>query len=307
MFFFKQHGRTRTMFLRISLWLCLLILPASAQATVFATLEPGWHRTHLFWAIGPATNFPISELSFDSHGPAAIGRLTWIAPEHGWLIQGQIRGAYHLDGDVTDEDFLFPNHTGLFSRSESRIDGHLGFSLDLDAGWRFWKSSRVWGYFMGGFFFDQQRFRITDGVQVVPDSGAFAGLNSDYRARWYGPSVGLRLLGLLRPLPFHLELQGRYYPHTIYRGRGLWNLRTDFAQSPSFEHEATGHGGILQLHLRWPFHPQAGLQVGWTAVFLRADEGTDRTFFADGTQDTTGLLEVSQDQHVFAVGLLYRF
>ena len=110
----------------------------------------------------------------------------------------------------------------------------------------------------------------------------------------------------LNPIPLFLFLEGRYWPIIVYRGKGNWNLRTDFEQSPSFTHkDDNGYGGDVTATLRYLLTNHWILEGGWTGRFLRTSNGTDRTFFSNGTQSTIPLLHVSQDTHWFRVGLQY--
>ncbi len=147
---------------------------------------------------------------------------------------------------------------------------------------------------------------MVNGNQVVWDStnaallgfrgsvplGPFAGLNSSYDAEWYGPWLGADIF---------LDLQAggalfvRLEAHWVnYFAQADWNLRGDLAHPVSFEHEADGQGGVLEL--------------GWQNVFSRTywawgvsivaqswstDSGIARIFDSDGSADATRLNEVN--------------
>ena len=287
--------------------LAFLSLPALGFGAVTTSLSSGIALDRLEWTIGPSSSFPISELEFESTIWQSTFNAQWAHDTTPWFVEGSAGFGYVFSGSVVDSDFALPNKNGLFSRSDSDIDGHNSLLFSVEGGYRIWTTERWVFSLISGFTWTQVRYQITNGTQKVPPGGAdLSGLNSEYRARWYGPTVGFRWNTNLDPLPLFLFLEGRFWPVIQYSGKGTWNLRTDFEQDPSFTHkDDNGYGGDVTAILRYPFTAHWTLEGGWTGRFLRTSKGTDRTFFSNGTQGTISLLKVSQDTHWFRLGIRY--
>ncbi len=284
-----------------------LYIPGQAYAAVTTTLSSGIAIDKLKWTIGPSSSFPISELKFDSTSWQSSFHVQWGHDTSPWFLEGMVGFGSVFSGSVEDSDYSLPHKEGLVSRSESDINGHHSLFFSIDGGYRIWTTDRWVVTLITGFSWTQVRYHIEDGKQTVPSGGAdLSGLNSEYRARWYGPTIGFRWRTDLRPIPLFLFLEGRYWPVIEYRGKGTWNLRSDFEQDPSFTHkDDTGYGGDVTATLRYPVTNHWMLEGGWTGRFLRTSDGRDRTFFSNGTQGTIPLLRVSQDTHWFRFGLQY--
>jgi len=285
----------------------LLYVPVPGYGAVTTSVSSGIALDTLEWTIGPSSSFPISELVFETTSWQNSFNVQWVNHSNKWFLEGTAGFGYVFSGSVVDRDFSLPRKQGEFSRSESEINGHNSLLFLLDGGYRIWTTDRWVVSLITGFTWTQVRYQFEDGDQIIPPGGAnLSNLNSEYRARWYGPTVGFRWTTDLKPLPLFLFLEGRYWPIIEYRGKGNWNLRSDFDQNPSFTHkDDNGYGGDVTATLRYPFTAHWTLEGGWTGRFLRTSDGTDRTFFSDGTDGTIPLLDVSQDTHWFRLGLRY--
>jgi hypothetical protein len=83
-----------------------------------------------------------------------------------------------------------------------------------------------------------------------------------------------------------------------YLGEGVWNLRDDFEKDPSFRHEAdNGISTFTELGLVYQPIRYISLGVGYQFLFFGAWNGTDTTFFSDGTEASTPLDEVQSYRH----------
>lgn len=285
----------------------LLGLPVSGLAEVTTSASSGLAFDTLEWTIGPSSSFPISQLVFESSSWQSALNLQWADDTSPWFVEGTAGMGWVYSGQVVDSDFSLPHQQGVFSRSVSEVNGHNSLSFSLESGYRMWTTERAVMSLTTGFTWTQIRFQIQNGDQIVPPAGVdLSGLNSEYRARWYGPTVGIRLSTDLKPIPLFLHVEGHYWPVVWYRGQGAWNLRTDFEQTPSFTHkDDNGYGGDVTATLRYPVTTKWMVEAGWTGRFLRTSNGTDRTFFSNGTQGTIPLLHVSQDTHWYHIGLRY--
>ncbi len=285
----------------------LLCLAAPSYAAVTTTVSSGIALDRLEWTIGSSSSFPISELVFEATIWQTTFNTQWSSDSSRWFVEGTAGFGSVLSGSVVDSDFSFPNMKGLSSRSESDIDGHNSLLFSVESGYRIWITDRWVVSIVSGFTWSQVRYQIKNGEQTFPSGGSdLSSLNSEYRARWYGPNIGFRWNTDLRPLPLFFFLEGRFWPIIQYSGKGTWNLRNDFEQDPSFTHkDDNGYGGDVTATLRYPITNHWIIEGGWTGRFLRTSNGTDRTFFSNGTESTIPLLDVSQDTHWFRLGLQY--
>jgi len=285
-----------------------LLFVSVAQGEIKTALKSGPQLDHLEWTIGSDPSFILSELIFDSMSIHTEGSITWYDPVHPWLLEGRAGFGQVLSGSVIDTDYLSPGRANLFSESESDLDGHNNLNFEIDLGYRTGLTDRFLSYWLVGFAWSQTRYQIVNGLQTkdpfnLTVLGPFSGLNSEYRAKWYGPTMGFNVITSLHPWPFLLQFDARYWPYLWYEGKGVWNLRSDFMQDPSFIHEATGYGGDVQVRLRHFLSKSCSVELGYSGMYLRASEGTDTTFFSNGTVSTIPLLNVSQNSHFFHVGL----
>jgi hypothetical protein len=254
------------------------------------------------------SDLEILQLEFD---------LTRIFPNK-LVLKGEIAYGFIFDGDNQDSDYFGDNRTAEFSRSNNDTgDGH---TTDASIGL---------GYFIPivpdtvmlipliGYSFHLQRLEITDGVQTIatppltPNLGPFAGLDSSYDADWYGPwgglELNLRIDNKERDSLAHKFILSFEYHWVDYDAEANWNLRTDLDHPKSFEHEADGSGIIIMAGYNYFFKPQLSLNVIYKYQEWETDPGTDRIFFADGTQAVTRLNEVNWESSAFMVGITRRF
>ena len=205
----------------------------------------------------------------------------------------------------------------LFSRSESDADGDVEY-LALDvflllhplrgrmAGWGTGRAKpphlATLEFFVGWFRYED-RIDITNGVQVIPPSGPFSGLDSEYDFQWWGFRSGLKYEWdfIRRPSRFLYALGvkawGAYLWAVDYEGEGIWNLRTDLAQDPSFRHDADGDGFEGQIGLFYSPFKHFKVELAYRILSLSAEDGTDKTFFSDGTIGEADLDKVRSRRH----------
>ncbi|MBI1920433.1 MAG: TonB-dependent receptor [Geobacter sp.] len=211
-----------------------------------------------------------------------------------------------LSGENQDSDYNGNDRTLEYSRSNN--DGGGGNVWDVTGGVGL-KTSFGNGVFsvapLAGFSYREQNLRIRDGYQTIPATGSFSGLDSTYETKWYGPWGGLDLEVLpSRSLRFH----GTFEYHWVdYEGVGNWNLRTDFDHPKSFEHLANGYGIITKagadfaINRNWLITTDFGYQY-WTT-----DDGTDQTFFSNGTTSVTRFNGANLKSYSVMAGVTYRF
>lgn len=221
-------------------------------------------------------------------------------------LRGSFRYSWIYSGANQDSDYSGNNRTQEYSRSNNNSDsgsvwdasGGLGFVL-LDG-----------PFFIapvGGFSYHKQNLTITDGFQTIPATGPFAGLNSTYEARWFGPWAGLDLW-YTRPRSRSFTLSMSLEYHVLwYRAEADWNLRSDFSHPKSFEHWATGNGILLTIDSVHRLKSGISINYGIDVRAFMVHNGTDRVYFSSGAISDTKLNEVNWTSSSIYLGLGYAF
>ena len=230
------------------------------------------------------------------------------------VIEGLAKYAEIYKGDVQDSDYSGDNRTAEFSRSNNKSDeknamdfsGGIGYRVNLDNNPQILPEfDQLWLTALAGYAYDSMHLKMTDGLQTIPATGVFNGLDSTYIPRWKGPWVGLQLGGEKKRISGFLRVE---YHFVDYYAKADWNLRADFQHPKSFEHIADGGQALVfelegnyRLNERWSLNANAGIQ-NW-----RMEDGLDRTFFSDGTILTTKLNEVEWKSYALMLGATYAF
>lgn len=233
-----------------------------------------------------------------------------------------LTGRYGLvyEGTFQDSDYAGDNRTGEFSRAVGRIDedssvynisGEAGitFSASLSPRDKLGISPSV------GVSRSAQKFAINNANQVYSGGvgylGPISGLDSSYENIWEGPFIGLELryertTDAGRPyLAFWTK---GTYQWVDYSGEGVWNLRADFAQTPSFRHNAEGKGIDWRIGTDFSFDEQGYFTFEYLHRKKVADkDGTDVTYFSNGTIQVTRLNEAKWTEDSFMLTYSYKF
>jgi hypothetical protein len=197
----------------------------------------------------------------------------------GYYFRGSGHFGRVLAGENQDSDYAGDNRTLEFSRSINDIDGSnvWGFKLGVGKEIPFGAKQQKRIIPLIGYSYQVQDMRMTDGNQVVPNSGAFPGLNSSYETTWAGLWVGA---DLQFDLSGGAQLQASFEAHwPQFDAQANWNLRDDFTHPVSYEHEADAKGYVLALDWRKPL--LAGRWVMGLSLdyeIWRTEAGKDTTY-----------------------------
>ncbi len=258
-----------------------------------------------------------SELRFRHiNGPVTIIHASGaLGPE--WRLDASIGFGTISGGRGTDTDRDYPSAGGVivFSESTQDIAGDISrYAIDLSYRKTYPDRNRSPWAVMLGFLHYEDSLAITNGVQTIskpgwwwdpysnPPLGPFSGLHSTYDFSWsvvkvgasyqYSSSSGVSLSGALSA-----------YPFVNYQGEGYWNLR-----GMTFTHKATtGFGYEAVFEIEFPLTDTAELSAGYRYFHLKAENGTDTTYFSGvyGGAANLDFAEVTR-QGAYA-GLLFRF
>jgi len=287
------------------------------------TFNTGYRQDSLDWSIAGDTS---------GNNPNILSELTWTDLEifqiegglerrfrRNFILGGTLAYGLIFDGKVQDSDYLGDNRTMEFSRSNNSADDGDTWDLSVEFGYEFLFGSGTFGLTpLVGYSYHLQKLKMTNGVQTVSEYGfpvpigPFPGLNSSYDARWHGPWTGLdfdiRVFRKKSAMPRHgFKFGFEYHFYADYYAEADWNLRSDFEHPKSFEHEADGSGVILTGAYNFYFDSRWSLDLNGKYQKWQTDPGTDRVFFADGTQVETRLNEVNWESYSVLLGVTCRF
>lgn len=286
---------------------------AYAKEVSTVTVTGGTRVDNLDWNIAgtsPFLNYVniLSELSWSDLEIYNLKVQARTLIDNNYYLRGYADYGVITDGTNQDSDYRGNDRTLEYSRSNNSADEGSVWDISIGMGLQNRVKLRGKGVLfvnpVVGLSYHKQNLVITNGFQTIPPTGPFGGLNSTYEARWRGPWAGVDLsynydkLTLYGTLEYHLA---------FFRAEADWNLRTDFAHPKSFEHWANGSGvvasfgGDLAMDKNWSVSVNLDIQ-DWSA-----EDGTDRTYFSDGTSSDTPLNEVNWESRAVMVGLNYKF
>lgn len=234
---------------------------------------------------------------YEIHGGARQGR--------GAILFGYGFGSMR-DGIYRDSDYLRNDRQGIFSLSTGSADGAL-YYWNIDYAYRLIADEpeqKFKGRYLDvliGFQKWHEEVRMTKGVQEFGGTlGPFSGLNSTYTFDWMNYRIGLEV-GLPVISRFLFKGKAILIPYNQYDGRGIWNLRTDFKQTPSFEHKASGgYGADAEASLVFRIYDSLTAELGYRYWYVKSGKGTDITYFSNGSVGITQFNEaVSARQGAF--------
>ena len=281
-------------------------------------IEGGYRVDNLVWNIagdisGCCPNI-LSELTWDDLYSYQLKSKAKMVFNDALVVDGVADYGFILDGDNQDSDYLGNDRTLEFSRSNNNAeDGNvLDFTGGLGYRFHFWGSDaqssfavdEAWVTPLGGYSYHEQNLTITDGLQTIPPTGSFPGLNSSYETEWKGPWVGFEVDGRIEKVRAMFRFE---YHWADYLAEANWNLRDDFAHPKSFEHIADGTGVVFTFQGAYDINDHWSISLTGDIQDWETDPGIDRTFFSDGTVIDTRLNVVEWNSFDVMFGTTYRF
>lgn len=224
----------------------------------------------------------------------------------------------NLTGEGIDSDYLYG---GLYYQSRFDISGDRSFwSADLQTTFSFSPPSRWVIKPFIGWQHSEEKLTMTNGQWTVLDGWGTSlpifGLNSSYNFSWNALRMGVKGEMDFGPPrqpginPFRLKTQLALFPYIQYEGQGVWNLRDDFRQDPSFSHEANNFGALgLDGVVSLVYRPLKALEIegGARITYFYVKDGTDTTYFSDNYVAQVDLDEVKTFQAGLFLKITGRF
>ncbi|MBI5197849.1 MAG: hypothetical protein HZA19_04480 [Nitrospirae bacterium] len=288
----------------------------AAEGVVFQIGERTWFNTGTIeWNIGGPGGAPniLSELKFQDidYTAAEVHGSFDLHSRHLWFFALGLGGV--RDGRFIDNDYNGNDRTDLYSSMEGRVDGTRMQYIQADYALRFSgfaKRGSQWNRFADlviGYRLNEEKMAMTDGYQTLGTAGPVWGLNSSYRFQWESYGMGVRG-GFSTAERWSIEGGVFVIPWTRYRGEGVWNLRTDMKQNPSFKHESDdGWGEQVDVTVSYKLGDRVAFEAGYRYLEMVAKKGVDTTFGSDGTVITIPLNEVMGRKNGVFFGIRYAF
>lgn len=230
----------------------------------------GYRQDSLNWSIAGPNNVPnvLSELKWKDLRIWQIeGYAKFVSCNHIYL-RGKADYGRIFHGKNRDSDYEGNHRTFEFSRADCKAGKGEVFDFSGGAGYQLtYCFDTIKVAPLIGYSYHEQHLRMYEGFQSVDliepiFIGPFEGLHSNYRAKWYGPWVGVDLdyefscnWTLFGSLEYHLAQ---------FRGTGHWNLRDDFLddfkQTANWAHGGLISAGVCYDYCNWDFGILASYQ-----------------------------------------------
>lgn len=278
------------------------------NGTIKIDARTGYRRDSLEWNIagniyGQNPNI-LSELEFTDIEIYQAG-IEINAMLNRFYSRGSVFVGTIVDGTGMDSDYTYDNRHGLWSRSQFKIKDNNVYDLDLGVGYELtFFYNKFTAVPLIGLSYHKQNLRFTDGVQIIPDSGPFPGLNSTYKTEWKSWWLGIDMCYKISNIHLMSSLE---YHRADYEASADWNLIDDFQHPVSFIHTADGDGIVIDLGINYI------LSGNWSAGFnycyysWSTDAGYDTVFLATGQAAVSRLNEVKWESRSFNLSISYKF
>lgn len=279
---------------------------ASAEAETSLKISEGFRVDNLNWSIASPSGSPniLSELTWTDLMIIQTKVDGKLILANSFYIRGALGYGVIISGENQDSDYAGNDRTLEFSRSYT--DTNDGNVLDASMGFGYqFKLKKFTITPLVGYSYHEQNLIMTNGVQTIPATGPFPGLNSTYDTQWKGPWAGIDMSFNMTE---ELTLSGVFEYHKAnYEAVANWNLRSDFEHPKSFEHIADGNGILLSAAINRTFNEHWGIEFLTNYQKWSTNDGIDRTFFSNGTQTEMRLNEVTWESVAVEIGVTFSF
>lgn len=248
-------------------------------------LGGGYRRDREHWSLGEGTKrCPRSELRWNNVESYHVAAFANYANDSNYYFRGYGNYGWVTSGEQTDTDSI---KRCDFSKSRAKVDKGEMYDISGGIGYIFYfLCDRAWIAPIVGYSYHRQQYQMKDLVVEIDEIdglvGKVNGLNSFYHSRFKGWWVGA---DCKLYMAYCLELFGSAEYHWgHFRGKGHWNLRTDFIDD--FRQHADSFGQIYMVGIRYLFSENWNVSVMYTYNAFRTRSGIDRVFLACGPVET---------------------
>lgn len=222
-----------------------------------------------------------------------------------YILKGKYGFGKSYEGDNQDSDYLYDDRNGEFSRSNNSADDSYFRDYEMSIGRLYSITDIADLIFSAGYSNNLQKLKIKSGYQTIPNTGAFAGLNSQHKSTWKGPFIAGDLeLFKNDDLSFDMGLQ---YHMFDYEGVGTWNLRNELAQPTSFTQDGSGRGYMMHSSMKYKIQDNVNFLLKYQKSEYKVKDGQDTIFFANGLSGKSILNEAISKTNHLLFGVEYKF
>ncbi len=279
---------------------------ASADVETSLKISPGLRFDELDWSIADSDGSPniLSELTWKDLSIVQIKADGKCVISNSFYARGSLGYGKIFKGDNQDSDYAGDNRMSEFSRSNTDADEGDVLDASVGLGYQF-KIHKLAITPLVGYSYHELNIDMTNGIQTIPATGSFSGLNSSYDAQWKGPWTGVDMFFRITE---KITLSGVLEYHWAdYEAVADWNLRTDFQHPKSFEHIADGNGILLSTAFNYEFNKRLGIGLVVNYQQWSTDPGISRTFNANDTVTETLLNDVTWESVAAEIGVTISF
>lgn len=283
---------------------------------IYVSPHVGFRHDFLQWSFGFNGISKLSELTWKNK-IAEVGAEILTKPEDNQInFLGSIKyGKILDDSESQDSDW---DKLGEFSRTFSKVKGNtfdfsgaIGISQDRYSKFPYAFITHYFGFDYN--YNNNEQFGLISEIDRVPNTYINLGkgevyskskLISTYKyhnyAPWYGINFHYNLNNKLSFAPFIKAYLFRY------NAEARWALRDDFAQDPSFIHKAFGAGMSVDAKLLYKATNSLDIYGNIGIKKLGLINGTETTFFSDGTSVSVNLKELKIITKTLSIGAKYK-
>lgn len=283
-------------------------ISGSEPLVLDSTLSAGERVFDLDWrtASAPTVNGVNPPFTASWKGITAVEATIGLRLRAGGLqLRGEATYGRIISGSSSISAFADDSRTQTIYRSDQRSDGGdtregtvaLGIPVNI--------TRTVDALCEFGYTSSEQRLTLTDGVQVIPAGGPYAGLDSRYLARWQGPWIGLS--GSWNVLQSWALCVNCRYQWVDYRDELDLNLRSDLAHPRSIDQEGFGHAVAAGAGVIYHLTRRSDIQLLFTYEESRVADGQDHVNYSSGVIDNVPLNEVRLSAWTLRCGLRWEY
>lgn len=212
---------------------------------------------------------------------------------NGWgpVLSGRATAGTIARGDNTDTDYEFGQ---TIARSESETGGDV-MDEEIDLGYRFEfarKKSKVSFAVTPLAGYSRHEMNLEDSNLTIDYADYYyEGDVATYDATWQSFYIGVQgQMSVAKRFMMDARLT---YHIADYEAEADWILREDFAHPVSFKHTADGDGVVVRLGTSFAVTEHFLLGAALTIQQWSAQDGTDRTYAADGSFEDIQIHEIN--------------
>lgn len=156
-----------------------------------------------------------------------------------------------------------------------------------------------------GYTYSEQRLSLTDGVQKIPTTGPYPGLDSRYVSRWQGAWIGLT--GSWQMVDTWTLTASARLQMVSYDGEMDLNLRSDLSHPRSIDQSGDGYAYEVGLGVIHRLSQSVHLEFEVNRTAGRIADGTENVNYRTGAHDEVPLESAEYSTWILHGGVRWEF